>query len=136
MQGDLLAFNTQLHYALCGFLIWGYGVTSELLHVGKEIPFRSGLVAGECSLPSHFVPLTWGKVHVPTPYERCLQDRQSELIMSIDITPLTEADIPSAIDTIQQAFADDPYNRWVFNDRSKVRLCFFHAHRPHSNPSP
>lgn len=57
--------------------------------------------------------------------------------MSIEITPLTEADIPGAIDTIQQAFTDDPYNRWVFNDRSHVRLCFFHIHhmRPHSDPS-
>lgn len=54
--------------------------------------------------------------------------------MPVEITALTEADIPGAIDTIQQAFADDPYNRWVFNDRSKVRLCFLsHAH-PHSDP--
>lgn len=42
--------------------------------------------------------------------------------MPIEITALTEADIPGAIDTIQQAFADDPYNRWIFNDRSKVCL--------------
>lgn len=40
--------------------------------------------------------------------------------MPIKITPLTEEDIPGAIDTIQQAFADDPYNRWIYNDRSKV----------------
>lgn len=33
---------------------------------------------------------------------------------------MTEADIDGAIDTIQQAFADDPYNNWVYPDRSKV----------------
>ncbi|SLM36431.1 gnat family protein [Lasallia pustulata] len=42
--------------------------------------------------------------------------------MPIEITPLTEADIPGAIDTIQQAFTEDPYNRWVFNDRSTFSL--------------
>jgi hypothetical protein len=33
---------------------------------------------------------------------------------------MTEADIDGAIDTIQQAFAEDPYNNWVFPDREKV----------------
>ena len=33
---------------------------------------------------------------------------------------MTEADIDGAIDTIQQAFAKDPYNNWVFPDRKKV----------------
>ncbi|KAI9837311.1 MAG: hypothetical protein M1819_000385 [Sarea resinae] len=42
--------------------------------------------------------------------------------MPIEVTPLTEEDIPGAIDTIQLAFADDPYNRWIFNDRSKYNL--------------
>ncbi|KAF2742048.1 acetyltransferas-like protein, partial [Sporormia fimetaria CBS 119925] len=41
--------------------------------------------------------------------------------MPIQITPMTEADIPGAIDTIQQAFADDPYNNWIYPDRSKAR---------------
>lgn len=36
---------------------------------------------------------------------------------------MTEADIDGAIDTIQQAFADDPYNNWVYPDRSKVYQC-------------
>lgn len=40
--------------------------------------------------------------------------------MPIEVTRMTEADIDGAIDTIQQAFADDPYNRWVYPDRSKV----------------
>ncbi|KAI9838233.1 MAG: hypothetical protein M1837_002507 [Sclerophora amabilis] len=42
--------------------------------------------------------------------------------MAVNISPLTEADIPGAIDTIQQAFADDPYNHWVFDDRAKFDL--------------
>ena len=39
--------------------------------------------------------------------------------MAIEVVPLTEADIPGAIEVIQQAFADDPYFKWVF-DSSKV----------------
>lgn len=35
---------------------------------------------------------------------------------------MTEADIDGAIDTIQQAFAGDPYNNWVYPDRSKVHV--------------
>jgi hypothetical protein len=41
--------------------------------------------------------------------------------MPIKVNRMTEADIDGAIDTIQQAFADDPYNNWVYPDRSKVR---------------
>jgi hypothetical protein len=44
--------------------------------------------------------------------------------MAIEISLITEADIPGAIDAIQKAFADDPYNLWVYNDRSKVSVCF------------
>jgi hypothetical protein len=40
--------------------------------------------------------------------------------MPIQVTPLTEPDIQGAITTIQLAFADDPYNRWIYDDRSKV----------------
>ncbi|KAJ5127096.1 hypothetical protein N7448_007875 [Penicillium atrosanguineum] len=35
--------------------------------------------------------------------------------MAIEVVDLTEADIPGAIQVIQQAFADDPYYRWVFD---------------------
>ncbi|KAJ5806498.1 uncharacterized protein N7503_004100 [Penicillium pulvis] len=35
--------------------------------------------------------------------------------MAIEILPLTEADIPGVIQVIQQAFADDPYFKWVFD---------------------
>ncbi|KAI4144293.1 MAG: hypothetical protein LQ340_006709 [Diploschistes diacapsis] len=34
---------------------------------------------------------------------------------SISIASLTEADIPGAIECIQLAFSDDPYNNWVFD---------------------
>lgn len=40
--------------------------------------------------------------------------------MPIQVNRMTEADIDGAIDTIQQAFENDPYNNWVFPDRSKV----------------
>jgi hypothetical protein len=40
--------------------------------------------------------------------------------MVVHITRIAEADIPGAITAIQEAFADDPYNLWVYNDRSKV----------------
>ncbi|PWY77365.1 acetyltransferase, GNAT family [Aspergillus heteromorphus CBS 117.55] len=34
--------------------------------------------------------------------------------MAIKVTPLTETDIPAAIEIIQSAFAEDPYFQWVF----------------------
>jgi len=42
--------------------------------------------------------------------------------MPIEVTRLTEPDIPGAITTIQEAFANDPYNLWVYNDRTKIDL--------------
>ena len=44
--------------------------------------------------------------------------------MFIKVSRMTEADIDGAIDTIQQAFADDPYNKWIYPDRSKVGFPF------------
>ncbi|RDW76614.1 GNAT family N-acetyltransferase [Aspergillus mulundensis] len=43
--------------------------------------------------------------------------------MPIEVQPLTTADIPGAIEVIQQAFADDPYFQWVFDNEkfNKVR---------------
>ncbi|KAF6826649.1 GNAT family acetyltransferase [Colletotrichum musicola] len=38
--------------------------------------------------------------------------------MTIHVTTLTEADIPGAVKAVQQAFAGDPYNTWVY-DQSK-----------------
>ncbi|KAH7320663.1 acyl-CoA N-acyltransferase [Stachybotrys elegans] len=38
--------------------------------------------------------------------------------MAITVSNLTEADIPGAVKAVQDAFADDPYNIWVF-DKSK-----------------
>ena len=35
--------------------------------------------------------------------------------MPIEVTDLTEADIPAAIEIIQTAFAEDPYFKWVFD---------------------
>jgi hypothetical protein len=40
--------------------------------------------------------------------------------MAVSISLITEADIAGAVTAIQQAFANDPYNLWVYNDRSKV----------------
>lgn len=40
--------------------------------------------------------------------------------MPVIISPMREEDIDGGITTIQEAFANDPYNLWVFNDRSKV----------------
>lgn len=41
--------------------------------------------------------------------------------MAVEVVSLTEADIPGAIQVIQQAFADDPYFKWVF-DASTVSM--------------
>lgn len=54
------------------------------------------------------------------------------IVMAIEVVPLTEADIPGAIEVIQQAFADDPYFKWVF-DSSKVSLP---SRRPNQVVSP
>jgi hypothetical protein len=50
--------------------------------------------------------------------------------MPIQVTRMTEADIDGAIDTIQQAFAEDPYNKWIYPDRSKVRRSPEHTPTP------
>ncbi|CZS95916.1 related to acetyltransferase, GNAT family family [Rhynchosporium agropyri] len=42
--------------------------------------------------------------------------------MPIQISRLTESDIPGAVTVIQEAFANDPYNLWVYNDRIKLDL--------------
>ncbi|KAK7967579.1 uncharacterized protein PG986_001856 [Apiospora aurea] len=34
---------------------------------------------------------------------------------TINVAALAEADIPGAVKAIQEAFADDPYNNWVFD---------------------
>jgi hypothetical protein len=44
---------------------------------------------------------------------------QLRKIMPVEIRPITHDDIPGAARCIQEAFADDPYNKWVF-DKSKV----------------
>jgi hypothetical protein len=49
------------------------------------------------------------------------QHTSHDINMAIQVTRMTEADISGAIDTIQQAFASDPYNLWIYPDRSKVR---------------
>lgn len=53
--------------------------------------------------------------------------------MPLQVSLMKEEDIDGAIDTIQQAFADDPYAVWVY-DRSKVRTAFTPArtHTLHS----
>ncbi|KAB8200238.1 acyl-CoA N-acyltransferase [Aspergillus parasiticus] len=42
--------------------------------------------------------------------------------MAVEVVPLTEADIPEAIEVIQQAFAEDPYFQWVFDPSKKQSL--------------
>jgi hypothetical protein len=60
--------------------------------------------------------------------------------MALQVTLMTEPDIDGAIDTIQQAFAEDPYNKWIYNDRSKVQIPSSHAlsnfDKPTRNSSP
>ncbi|OBT54357.1 hypothetical protein VE04_07116 [Pseudogymnoascus sp. 24MN13] len=40
--------------------------------------------------------------------------------MPVVVSPMREEDIDGGIRTIQEAFANDPYNLWIFNDRSKA----------------
>jgi len=53
--------------------------------------------------------------------------------MPIQVTRMAEADIDGAITTIQEAFANDPYNNWVYPDRSKVQFKMpFPVGKPHN----
>jgi hypothetical protein len=49
-----------------------------------------------------------------------VQPSSHRITMPIEVSRMAEADIDGAIDTIQQAFATDPYNNWVYPDRAKV----------------
>ena len=40
--------------------------------------------------------------------------------MAIEVSLITESDIPGAITAIQEAFKEDPYNLWVYSERAKV----------------
>ncbi|CAK4030163.1 acyl- N-acyltransferase [Lecanosticta acicola] len=42
--------------------------------------------------------------------------------MPIKVTPISAEDVPGAVKCIQDAFAEDPYNHWVFNDRDNFSL--------------
>lgn len=37
--------------------------------------------------------------------------------MAIEVLPITPGDIPSVVECIQLAFADDPYHQWAFDTR-------------------
>jgi hypothetical protein len=43
--------------------------------------------------------------------------------MVIKVYALTEKDIPGAIEVIQVAFAEDPYFRWVFDEKNVCLSC-------------
>jgi hypothetical protein len=55
--------------------------------------------------------------------------------MAVEVVPLTEADIPGAIEVIQRAFADDPYFKWVF-DSSKVRSMLRNSYQRRKRDTP
>ena len=42
-------------------------------------------------------------------------------LTELEVSRMTAGDIDGAIETIQKAFAEDPYNNWIYDDRSKVR---------------
>jgi hypothetical protein len=39
----------------------------------------------------------------------------------LEVSLMKEGDIRGAIATVQQAFAEDPYNKWIYNVRENVR---------------
>lgn len=41
---------------------------------------------------------------------------------NLDVSLMKEKDIDGAVATVQQAFAEDPYNKWIYNVREKVCL--------------
>jgi len=44
--------------------------------------------------------------------------------MPIHVTQIVEEDIPSAVQCIQQAFHNDPYNHWVATTLSMLQVGF------------
>jgi hypothetical protein len=42
--------------------------------------------------------------------------------MPLQVDRMKAEDIDGAIDTIQQAFADDPYNNWIYPDKNQVAI--------------
>lgn len=42
--------------------------------------------------------------------------------MPLTIRDMKAGDIPDAVTVVQEAFGNDPYNRWVFNDRERFSL--------------
>ncbi|KAH8599599.1 hypothetical protein B0O99DRAFT_682164 [Bisporella sp. PMI_857] len=42
--------------------------------------------------------------------------------MSIRISRIKDSDIPGAITAVQEAFAEDPYKLWIYNDPAKLSL--------------
>jgi hypothetical protein len=43
----------------------------------------------------------------------------------LEVSPMKEEDIDGAIATVQQAFAEDPYNKWIYNVRENVSTHFY-----------
>jgi hypothetical protein len=88
---------------------------------------RKTTTAKPCQIPC----LSLGGLHLQYPCESNHRELHKSSIfetnlntthfnMLIQVSRMTEADIDGAIDTIQQAFAEDPYNKWIYPDRSKV----------------
>lgn len=64
-------------------------------------------------------PHNHGSPHRDAVHDTCIT---RSITMPITITSLTESDIPGAVKCIQDAFAQDPYNHWVFSDRANFSL--------------
>src|SRR5690606_5351754 len=76
---------------------------------------REGLDTAQLpTQPSQRKPGIWGHITVENILWRACS------VMPISVSPMKEEDIDGAITTIQEAFASDPYNLWIYNDRSKV----------------
>ena len=48
----------------------------------------------------------------------------------LEVSLMTEEDIDGAITTVQQAFAEDPYNKWIYNIRENVGCPVLSVHKP------
>jgi hypothetical protein len=42
----------------------------------------------------------------------------------LEVSLMKEEDIDGAIATVQQAFAEDPYNKWIYNVRENVTFTY------------
>lgn len=101
-------------YTTSNLLRWRFSLSTHYGFTHTSIPYRYLSLSAE--------PIEAVSRGLNLSVEPSHRDRSGTTdTMSIEIVPLSRADIPGAVECVQKAFADDPYFRWAFDDPAKVR---------------